>query len=201
MISNGSDRGYDHPRQTTLTRMQNLSPAPEIFQLNKYLGGNARGGNVDDQFIADLQTSDSDGTITLTVDAGAGTYAIEYGTQSHPFTVKTRTTADVVIEELLPDPTSAADRIGETVTLRNDSATPASMIGWMLRDSGGRVWALTSIGTISAGASATIQRNAMPMSLNNDDPEIIELLDPSGQMVDSFSYQGSQPNVAIPTLH
>ena len=101
----------------------------------------------------------------------------------------------------MPDPTSAADRIGETVTLRNDSATPASMIGWMLRDSGGRVWALTSIGTISAGASATIQRNAMPMSLNNDDPEIIELLDPSGQVVDSFSYQGSQPNVAIPTLH
>ncbi len=57
------------------------------------------------------------------------------------------------------------------------------------------------MGTIGAGASATIQRNGMPMSLNNTGPEAIELLDAGGQVVDSFSYQGSQPNVAIQTMH
>ena len=130
-----------------------------------------------------------------------GSTGIEYGTQSHSFSVKTRAIADVVIEALLPDPTSDADRITEAVTLRNDSATPASMICWMLRDGVGRVWALTSMGTISAGASATVQRNGMPMSLNNSTAETIELLDASGQVVDSYSYQGSQPDVVIQTMH
>ncbi len=201
IISNGSNQTYDHPRQTTLTRMQGLTPAPVIFQTNKYLGGDARGGNVNDQFIADPQTTDADGTITLTVDSGAGTYVLSYGAQSHSFNIKTRTTADVVIESLLPNPTSDADRIAETVTLRNDEATAVPMAGWMLRDTGGRVWALTSLGTIAAGMSATIQRNGMPMSLNNTDPETIELLDQGGRVVDSFSYQGTQPNVAIQTTH
>ena len=201
VISNGSNRLYDHPRQTTLTRMQGLTPAPAIFQVNKYLGGDAQGGNVNDQFIADPQTTDTDGTITLTVDSGAGTYVLSYGTQSHPFTIKARSTADVVIEALVPDPTSAPDHIAETVTLRNDSAIAVPMAGWVLRDSGGRVWVLTSMGEIAAGASATIQRNGMPMSLNNSDLETIELLDLSGQVVDSFSYQGSQPDAAIQTMH
>ena len=39
------------------------------------------------------------------------------------------------------------------------------------------------------------------MSLNNSTQETIELLDASGQVVDSFSYQGSQPDVAIQTMH
>ncbi len=63
------------------------------------------------------------------------------------------------------------------------------------------MWALTSLDAITGGASATIQRNGMPMSLNNSGPETIELLDASGQVVDSFIYEGSQPDVAIPTMH
>ncbi len=83
-----------------------------------------------------------------------------------------------------------------------DLTASTNMDSWLLRDAGGRVWALTSMGTIGAGASATIQRNGMPMSLNNTGPEAIELLDAGGrQVVDSFSYQGSQPNVAIQTMH
>ena len=202
VISNGSNRTYDHPRLTTLTRMQALSPAPTIFQTNKYLGGDPEGSNVTDPFIADPETMETDGTITLTVDAGAGTYSLAYGTQSHTFNIKPRATTNVVvIEALLPNPTSAPDRIAETVTLRNDSSVPVSMDGWLLRDAGGRVWALTSMGTIAAGASATVQRNAMPMSLNNSSSETIELLDATGRAVDSFSYRGSQPDVVIQTMH
>ena len=151
--------------------------------------------------MAPVQSTDADGTITLTVDSGAGTYVLSYGTQSHSFNIKTRGTADVVIESLLPNPTSDTDRIAETVTLRNDEATAVPMAGWMLRDTGGRVWALTSLGEIAAGMSATIQRNGMPMSLNNSDAETIELLDQGGRVVDSFSYQGTQPNVVIQTTH
>ena len=200
VISNGSNRIYDHPRRTTLARMQGLSPAPTIFQTNKYLGGDPPGGNVADPFIADPQTTDTDGTITLTVDSTAGTYVMTYGTQSHSFNIKTRSTADVVIEALLPNPTSAADRIAETVTLHSNEPSAVPMGGWVLRDASGRVWALTSLGSIAAGTSATIQRSGMPMSLNNG-ADTIELLDGSGQVVDSFSYQGSQPGVAIQTGH
>lgn len=197
VISNGSDRGYDHPRRTTLARMQGLSLAPAIFQLNKYLGGDPPGGNVADRFIADPETSDTDGTITMTVDAAAGTYVLTYGSESHTFAVKPRGPGDVVIESLLPDPTAGPDRIAESVTLRNEAGTAISMAGWLLRDAGGRVWALAGMGTLAAGATAAIRRNGMPMSLNNSGPETIELIAASGEVVDTFSYEGSHPGVVI----
>lgn len=61
------------------------------------------------------------------------------------------------------------------------------------------MWTLAGLGTIGPGTSATIQRNGMPMSLNNRTPETIQLLDSSGEVVDSFSYEGSEPGVEIQT--
>lgn len=129
VISNGSHGTYDHPRESTLARMQSLTPAPTIFQLNQYLDGDPRGGNIDEAFIADPETSDADGTIALTVDEAEGTYEVTYGTVTHTFDIKERATGTVVIEALLPDPTEDRDRMAETVTLRNGGSTPAPMEG------------------------------------------------------------------------
>lgn len=63
------------------------------------------------------------------------------------------------------------------------------------------MWTLNGMGTLGTGLSVTVQRNAMPMSLNNSGPETIELLDATGEVVDSFSYHGSSPGVAIQTGH
>jgi competence protein ComEC len=201
IISNGTDRKYRHPRETTLTRMTALNPAPTIFQINKYLNAaNDDGGNVADQFIGDLESNEADGTIVLTVDQSAGNYTVAYRDQSQTFAIKSRTTGSIVIESLLPDPTVGPDRMFEEVTLRNTGSTNVSMDGWFLHDAGDRVWNLSGLGTIAPGASTTIRRDAMPMSLNNNG-DTIRLVDPNTNERDRFQYTTSEPGVTITTGH
>src|SRR5262249_17504293 len=162
VISNGSRADYAHPRIVTLTRMQNLTPAPMIFQTNKYLAGGTLAGNVADSLIADLTAVAEDGTILVRVDAVTRSYQVTYRTESHTFPVKRRSTAPLVIESLLPDP-PGDDTQNEEVTLRNVSLAAVSLQGWVLRDASGRIWTLAGLGTIQPGQSATIRRNGMPM--------------------------------------
>jgi len=199
VISNGSRADYRHPRASTLLRMQSLSPAPVIFQTNRYLHQGDDGGNVADSLIADLESSDTDGTILVTVDQPSRSYTVSYGNRSHTFQTKLRTTASLVIESLLPDP-AGADAQLEEVTLRNDSTAAISLSGWVLRDASGRVWALAGLGSVNPGQTVTARRNGMPMSLDNDGDEIV-LLDSTGGERDRFSYPDSQPGVRIQTGH
>lgn len=199
VISNGNHGGFRHPRQHTLNTLAGLDVPPTVFQTNKYLKGGI-GGNVGDAFIADLDPEGSEGTILLTVDAGAETYTVSYRGQSHTFQVKDRGTAPrVVIESLLPDPVGS-DRELEEVTLRNDGSASVSMDGWLLQDESGRVWALVSLGTLAPGESATIRRQGMPMSLNNGGDEI-RLLDASHEERDRFRYGATAESVVVQTGH
>lgn len=201
VISNGNHGGYKHPRQSTLNFYSGLNPPPTVFQTNKYLKGGA-GGNVPDEFIADVESTDSDGTILITVDQATDNYTVSYRNVSHTFPINNRdagSDSSIVIESLLPDPIGS-DLNLEEVTLGNRGNTPVSLEGWILRDESGRIWPLVGVGTIQAQSSATIWRNGMPMSLNNDRDEII-LIDPSNQMRDRFQYTGSQEGVLIQTGH
>ena len=200
VISNGSNATYEHPRQTTLNRMAALSPRPAVFQTNKYLRTGDAGGNVADSLIADLESRDADGTILVTVNPATGAFIVTYRHQSHTFQVKQRPPATrVVIASLLPDPVdSDSDR--EEVTLRNAGAAAVALTGWVLRDTSGRVWALTSLGTLAAGQATAIRRNGMPMTLNNNGDEIV-LLDSGGAEQDRFRYTSSQEGVPITTGH
>lgn len=200
VISNGDVASFRHPRQSTLVRMASLTPTPTVFQTNKYLHTGDDGGNVPDAFIANLQTSGAGDPIVMTVDAAAGNYQVTYSSESHIFAVKQRASTAVVIESLLPNPTAGPDRAFEQVTLRNDGTVAVAMAGWLLQDAGGRVWTLVPLGTLNPGQSATIRRNGMPMSLNNNG-DIITLLDLTGQSGDTFSYTNSQPGVVIQTNH
>lgn len=200
IISNGNHGGYKHPRQSTLNSYDTLSLKPKVFQTNKYMKGGV-GGNVDDEFIADLESDDEDGTILVSVDETAGTYTVSYRELSHSFQIKNRgqQSSAIVIESLLPNPVGS-DRINEEVKLRNDSGSSVSMEGWILEDESGRVWALVSMGNIGPGQSMTIKRNGMAMSLNNDEDKI-SLFNASHGLVDHFEYTGSQRGVWIQTGH
>ncbi|MGH7498112.1 MAG: lamin tail domain-containing protein [Gemmatimonadales bacterium] len=210
IISNGSNRTFRHPRASTLARMRSLTPQPTIFQLNKYLGTGDDGGNVAAAFIADPETVDDDGTILVTVDQNAGSFTVSYGTTTQSFNVKAPAApapglvaaggGQVVITRLLPDPTAEPDRIAERVTLRNAGTTGVDLNDWFLRGSNGRVWSLSSLATVGGGKSASIRRNAMAMSLDNDGGTVA-LVDAAGQVVDSVSYPSSQPGVEIVTGH
>ncbi len=200
IISNGNHGGFRHPRQHTLDTYAGLIPSPTVFQTNKYLKGGT-GGNVPDNFIADLESTDTDGTILLSVNQTAGNYTVSYRTQSHSFQIKNRdgSATTVVIESLLPNPVGS-DRELEEVTLRNNGSSAVSMAGWRLQDESGRVWPLVSLGTLAAGQSATIRRNGMPMSLNNPGDEIV-LLDANDSERDRFRYTGSTQGTVIQTGH
>jgi competence protein ComEC len=210
IISNGSNTTFRHPRASTLARMRSLTPPPTIFQLNKYLGTGDDGGNVAADFIADPETVDDDGTILVTVDQTPGSFTVSYGTTTKSFTVKAPAPPGggpavvsggrVVITKLLPDPTDEPDRIGERVTLRNTGTTGVDLNDWFLRGSNGRVWSLSSLAVVGGGQSATVRRNAMAMSLNNEGGSVA-LVDGAGQVVDSVSYPASQPGVEIVTGH
>ncbi len=105
IISNGNHGGFQHPRQHTLNTYASLDPQPRVFQTNKYLKGDL-GGNVEDDFIADLQPTGPEGTILIAVDEATGSYTVSYRDQSLTFQVKRggAPPATVVIESLLPDP-------------------------------------------------------------------------------------------------
>jgi len=126
---------------------------------------------------------------------------VSYRNLSHTFQIKNRghQPSAVVIESLLPNP-DGSDRFNEEVTLRNDTVSVVSMEGWILEDESGRIRALVSLGNIDPGQSMTIRRNGMPMSLNNTGDEI-SIFNASHELVDRFSYPGSQQGVRIQTGH
>jgi L-ascorbate metabolism protein UlaG (beta-lactamase superfamily) len=201
IISNGTNRTFRHPRETVLMRMAGLESDPTIFQTNKYLNAdNDDGDNVADSFIGDLESSNADGTILLTVDQSLGSYTVSYRSESHTLPIKNRTTGPVVIESLLPNPTVGPDRLFEEVTLHNTGSTDTNLDGWFLKDESDRVWPLSGLDTMAPGSEATVRRDAMPMSLNNDG-DIIRLIDPGNSEIDRFQYNSSQPGVRIQTGH
>lgn len=198
IISNGNHGSFKHPRQHTLDTLASLTPPPTVFQTNKYLKGGV-GGNVADAFIADLESTDMDGTILVTVDRATGKYSVTYSEEERQFDVKAppTPTANVVIESLLPDPVGS-DRTFEEVTLKNKGSAAVSLSGWSLRDADNHFVDLSELGSIAAGASLKIVRNGSPLSLNNDG-DTIRLLGPNNEQVDSFAYTGSSEGQVIQT--
>ena len=200
VISNGNHGGHRHPRETVLASYRDMDPEPLVLQTNKYLKG-PPGGNVPDAQIADLETTNTDGTILVTVDAAAGAYEVSYRDTTvviplrHPRPVA----VDVVIARLLPNPVGS-DRDHEAVELRNDGAGPVDLAGWVLKDERGRVWTLTSVGTIAPGESATCVRARMPMNLNNNGDHVW-LLDAQSHEQDEYAYPSCSEGVWIETDH
>ncbi len=198
IISNGNNRQFRHPRKSTLERLRTIARAPAIFQLNKYLGTGDDGGNVEDEFIADLEATDGDGTIVLTVTPGTSSYTVTYRGRVATVPIRSPTPLPLraLITRLLPDPVAEPDRDGETVTIRNETDGALSLDGWLLRGRDGRVWTLSGLAALGVGGSATVRRNGMPMPLVNTGGTLA-LVDPAGQVADSIGYQSSRPGREI----
>jgi Lamin Tail Domain len=197
IISNGNHGGFKHPRQTTLDLYSQLHPAPTVFQTNKYLKGGV-GGNVADEFIADPESSGTEGTILISVNPAAENYTVSFGSTSHSFKVKALPIS-IVIERLLPNPVGE-DTLLEEVSLRNKGTQAVSLAGWTLTDRAGGTWNLSGHGAIQVGQSITVTRNGMSMSLNNAG-DVIQLLDAAQAERDRFEYTSSVEGVSIPTGH
>jgi Lamin Tail Domain len=150
IISNGSNAGYHHPIQSTLTSFDMLVPKPTVFQTNKCKVASPC-GNVPDSFIANPQQTDKDGTILLTADSIANSYSVVFDSgvsRSFPYRNSAGGGGGVVIESVLPNP-PGDDSQNEAVTLKNEGTTAVSLVGWTLKDRSGLAWQLT--GSIAAG--------------------------------------------------
>lgn len=79
------------------------------------------------------------------------------------------------------------DRTSEQATLRNDGEAPINLRGWQIRDKAGRTWSLDGAGELPTGREVVVLRNGQEVVLN-DDGDTVELLDPSGLVVQSFDY-------------
>lgn len=67
VISAGSHCGYHHPRQAVLDTISAAAPGVTIYQTNRYLCGDPRGGNVPDSLIADVESTEADGMVSIIV--------------------------------------------------------------------------------------------------------------------------------------
>ncbi len=94
IISNGSHNGFQHPRKVTLQCYKKLSAHPTVFQTNKYIAGGNKAGNVPDQFIADPESTDEDGTILVDVNLAQNCYEVKYRTVKLKYFIKNRIQKD-----------------------------------------------------------------------------------------------------------
>jgi len=90
------------------------------------------------------------------------------------------------IVQLLPDP-PGLDEVGEEAVIENADDGPLDMANWKLRDLARTEWSLSALGILQPGEQKTIRRNGQPMAMNNDG-DTIQLVDPSGKVVDSVTY-------------
>ena len=97
---------------------------------------------------------------------------------------------DVTIYAVLPNP-PGSDTTYEKATFKNHGSNTVNLSGWSARDAAGNTWSLS--GLVASGATITIQRNGMSMSLNNSG-DTVELLDTDGNVVDVVSYGSVSEN-------
>lgn len=98
--------------------------------------------------------------------------------------------AHLEISELLPDPVSPlSDSADEFIELYNPSGSVVSLAGWVLRDSSGHSFSFKNE-VIAAHTYVVVYSKQSKMSLNNDG-DVIELINPSGEVVYSSPNYGS----------
>ncbi len=105
--------------------------------------------------------------------------------------------AGLRIVSLLPNP-SGDESQNEAATIRNAGSTAVNLTGWKLRDRAQKTWSLDSLGTIAPGQSVEIRRQGQPMALNNSGGDTVELVAPSGEVVDTVTYSSTVEDQTIP---
>jgi len=95
------------------------------------------------------------------------------------------------ISKVLPNP-DGDERLKEAVWLTNPGTVAVSLSNWKLRDKSGHIWDLAQDGNVQASHTKQILRAGRPMSINNDG-DLLELVDPSGQAVSVTSFGATGP--------
>lgn len=98
------------------------------------------------------------------------------------------TSAKIVINEILPNPTGS-DNDEEFIELKNIGTETINLKDWQLSDSGTRKYKITQ-GSVSAGGYIVFKRSMTGIALNNTGGDEVKLYSPSGSLVDNIKYSG-----------
>lgn len=100
------------------------------------------------------------------------------------------------MKSILPNPVGGIEqeKKNEAITLINTSQTTIDLSGWKVVDAIGTSWDLS--GTMDAGTEKRIKRKDQKMGMNNSG-DLIKLIDPSGNVVQSFRYPKADEGVEI----
>lgn len=98
---------------------------------------------------------------------------------------------DVLVNEWLPNPTGG-DVAGEFIELINTGSSSVSLAGWKLDDEegGSSPYTIPAGTSIAAGGFLVLGREEIRLALNNDG-DTVRLIDPSGKIVSTFTYEES----------
>ena len=86
---------------------------------------------------------------------------------------------------LIPDPVGD-DTNAEEIELQNTGTQPVDLAGWTVRDLAQNIWDVGA-GVLAPAGKITVQRRGQKMSMNNSG-DTIELIGPSGAVVQTVSY-------------
>ncbi len=98
--------------------------------------------------------------------------------------------ANIVINEILPNPDGPSSEDSEWIELYNTTDNSIDISGWLLDDSdgsGSNPYALPSGSVISAKGFLTFEKSSTNIALNNDN-DTVRISSSSGELIDSISY-------------
>jgi hypothetical protein len=142
-------------------------------------------------------------TITAT-DVSAGLIP---GT-SVPFNVLAFTLPDIIICEIMPDPLTVLDNVGEWFEIFNNEDASVDLNGWIVKDDGTNSFTITGTFNVPAHSFAVLGNNAdnltnggyicnyaypVAFQLSNSDDEIVLLLPDGVTEIDRVNYTGVAP--------
>lgn len=93
----------------------------------------------------------------------------------------------VILSELLPNP-AGSDNEKEFIELQNTGTQEISLKGWKLKNSAKKVFTLAT-STIPVNGFLTVWRKESKIALKNTNGDSMELLDPTGQVIDKVVYE------------
>lgn len=107
--------------------------------------------------------------------------------------------ADIVINEILPNPSGSSNEDTEWIELYNASPSTVDLSGWKLDDidnGGSSPYVIASGMSIPASGFLYFEKSQTNVGLNNTG-DTVRLIDLSGSVVDSYSYSSTTEDVSI----
>lgn len=96
--------------------------------------------------------------------------------------------AQVVINEVFPNPSGSTSEPNEFIELLNSGDVPIVITGWQISDTQGSIKTyIFPVATLDPGVYVNFRRSVTGIALNNDG-DGVELRDPDGNLKDSMSF-------------